>query len=95
MLSSNGSDDTHRRAKRGADSDAYTPEKTQCSLLLVADYRFFRAMGGGCYQETTNYLISLLDRVDKIFTGTEWTDPKRPEERSLTGIVEFGKIRYF
>jgi len=35
-----------------------TPTRTRCPLLLVADYRFFREMGGGDTKATINYLVS-------------------------------------
>lgn len=36
-----------------------TPTRTRCPLLLVADYRFFREMGGGDTKTTINYLVSI------------------------------------
>lgn len=50
------------RNKREADSYNYVtnPTKTRCPLLLVADYRFFREMGGGDTKTTINYLVSNL-----------------------------------
>lgn len=50
----------YRRKKRQADQYEYTPTKTRCPLLLVADYRFFQEMGGGNTKTTINYLVSLL-----------------------------------
>lgn len=47
------------RAKRQSDQYEYTPTKTRCPLLLVADYRFFQEMGGGNTKTTINYLASL------------------------------------
>lgn len=46
-----------RRVKRQADQYEYTPTKTRCPLLLVADYRFFQEMGGGNTKTTINYLV--------------------------------------
>jgi len=46
------------REKRQADQYEYTPTKTRCPLLLVADYRFFQEMGGGNTKTTINYLVS-------------------------------------
>lgn len=48
----------HNRSKRQADQYEYTPTKTRCPLLLVADYRFFQEMGGGNTKTTINYLVS-------------------------------------
>lgn len=62
------------RSKRQADQYEYTPTKTRCPLLLVADYRFFQEMGGSNTKTTINYLISLIDRVHKIYNDTIWQD---------------------
>lgn len=59
-----------KRTKRQADQYEYTPTKTRCPLLLVADYRFFQEMGGSNTKTTINYLISLIDRVHKIYNGS-------------------------
>lgn len=48
--------DKHRQ-KRQVDQYEYTPTKTRCPLLLVADYRFFLEMGGGNTKTTINYLV--------------------------------------
>jgi len=53
---------------------ALRPHKTRCPLLLVADYRFYREMGGSSNKSTINYLISLIDRVTKIYEETQWRD---------------------
>ncbi|CAG7823334.1 unnamed protein product [Allacma fusca] len=55
-------------------SHALRPHKTRCPLLLVADYRFYREMGGSSNKSTINYLISLIDRVTKIYEETQWRD---------------------
>lgn len=46
------------RAKRQADQYEYTPTKTRCPLLLVADYRFFQEMGSSNTKTTISYLVS-------------------------------------
>uniref|UniRef100_A0A8B9LQX1 ADAM metallopeptidase domain 17a n=1 Tax=Astyanax mexicanus TaxID=7994 RepID=A0A8B9LQX1_ASTMX len=50
------------------------PKKNTCTLLLVADYRFFRHMGRREESTTLNYLIELIDRVDDIYRNTSWDD---------------------
>lgn len=50
------------RNKRQADQYEYTPTKTRCPLLLVADYRFFQEMGSGNTKTTINYLV-----IKKLF----------------------------
>ncbi|CAD6993212.1 ADAM 17-like protease [Ceratitis capitata] len=75
---------THTRKKRQADQYEYTPTKTRCPLLLVADYRFFQEMGGGNTKTTINYLISLIDRVHKIYNDTVWQD--RTDQEGFKGM---------
>lgn len=48
--------ETHRE-KRQIDQYEYTPTKTRCPLLLVADYRFYQEMGGSNTKTTINYLV--------------------------------------
>lgn len=50
----------HHREKRQIDQYEYTPTKTRCPLLLVADYRFFQEMGGSNTKTTINYLVSYI-----------------------------------
>ncbi|XP_023035889.1 ADAM 17-like protease isoform X3 [Drosophila willistoni] len=74
----------HLREKRQSDQYEYTPTKTRCPLLLVADYRFFQEMGGGNTKTTINYLISLIDRVHKIYNDTVWQD--RSDQEGFKGM---------
>ena len=50
---------SEKRAKRQADQYEYTPTKTRCPLLLVADYRFFQEMGSSNTKTTISYLVKL------------------------------------
>ncbi|XP_017294723.1 disintegrin and metalloproteinase domain-containing protein 17 [Kryptolebias marmoratus] len=52
----------------------YDHKKNTCSLLLVADHRFFEHMGRGEESTTLNYLIELIDRVDDIYRNTSWDE---------------------
>lgn len=45
-----------KRVKRQSDYE-YTPTKTRCPLLLVADYRFFQEMGASNTKTTISYLV--------------------------------------
>lgn len=45
-----------KRMKRQSDYE-YTPTKTRCPLLLVADYRFFQEMGASNTKTTISYLV--------------------------------------
>ncbi|GAB6020822.1 hypothetical protein CHUAL_003479 [Chamberlinius hualienensis] len=65
----------HSRQKRQqSDGASFDPAKSRCPLLLVADYRFYQNMGGKSEKSTINYLVSLLDRVHKIYMETSWRD---------------------
>ncbi|XP_044593060.1 ADAM 17-like protease [Cotesia glomerata] len=72
------------RTKRQAETYEYTPTKTRCPLLLVADYRFYQEMGASSTKTTINYLISLIDRVHKIYNDTLWQD--RLEQDGFKGM---------
>ncbi|XP_075230695.1 ADAM 17-like protease Tace isoform X2 [Lycorma delicatula] len=80
----NSEDGIKVRAKRQSDQYEYTPTKTRCPLLLVADYRFYQEMGGSNTKTTINYLISLIDRVHKIYNDTTWQD--RQEQDGFKGM---------
>ena len=47
-----------RVKRQQAEAYNFNGDKTRCPLLLVADYRFFREMGGSNYKTTVNYLVS-------------------------------------
>jgi len=67
-----------KRVKRSSEFNFNPGEgslrQTRCPLLLVADYRFYKEMGGSNSKTTVNYLISLIDRVHKIYEDTVWRD---------------------
>ena len=47
-------------------------------------FRFFNEMGGGSSKTTVNYLISLIDRVHKIYEDTVWSD--KPDGQGFSGM---------
>lgn len=61
------------RYKRQATSPI-KPSRNTCSLLLVADYKFYQAMGQNSLSKTTTYLISLIHRIDQIYRKTQFSD---------------------
>ncbi|XP_018497623.1 ADAM 17-like protease [Galendromus occidentalis] len=65
----------------------YEPTQTRCSLLLVADHKFYENMGGKSQKGTINFIISLIDRVNKIFLDTEWKDNERQQGFRGMGFV--------
>jgi disintegrin and metalloproteinase domain-containing protein 17 len=50
-------DEVNNRVKRQTETYEYTPTKTRCPLLLVADYRFYQEMGASSTKTTINYLV--------------------------------------
>lgn len=73
------------RKKRQSDQYEYTPMKTRCPLLLVADYRFFQEMGGSNTKTTINYLVKMdlyfaviLLTIDISFNHSDLVDRPRP-----------------
>ncbi|CRK87999.1 CLUMA_CG001785, isoform A [Clunio marinus] len=76
------------RGKRQADQYEYTPTKTRCPLLLVADYRFFQEMGSSNTKTTISYLISLIDRVHKIYNDTIWQDRDADGFRGMGFVIK-------
>lgn len=79
---------SEKRTKRQADLYEYTPTKTRCPLLLVADYRFFQEMGGANTKTTISYLISLIDRVHKIYNDTIWQDRDADGFRGMGFVIK-------
>uniref|UniRef100_T1J977 ADAM 17-like protease n=1 Tax=Strigamia maritima TaxID=126957 RepID=T1J977_STRMM len=75
------------REKRQSDAYTFDSSRTRCPLLLVADYRFYQSMGGLSKKSTINYLISLIDRVHKIYHDTEWKDHARNKGFKGLGFV--------
>ncbi|XP_060790093.1 disintegrin and metalloproteinase domain-containing protein 17a isoform X2 [Neoarius graeffei] len=62
--------ETGKRVRR----QTHNHKKNTCTLLLVADYRFYKHMGREEESTTLNYLIELIDRVDDIYRNTSWDD---------------------
>lgn len=80
--------DGKSRKKRQTDQYEYTPTKTRCPLLLVADYRFFQEMGSSNTKSTISYLISLIDRVHKIYNDTVWQDRDADGFRGMGFVIK-------
>ncbi|KHN75154.1 ADAM 17-like protease [Toxocara canis] len=43
-----------------------------CPLRIVADHLFFNAIGNGSAAFSARYLINVIDRVNVLYTTTEW-----------------------
>lgn len=59
-------------------------EKSQCSLKLIADYSFYKNIGGSNDATTAKYLIELIDRVNFIFRKTVWRE--NTEDKGYSGL---------
>lgn len=57
------------------DPYGFSAAKTRCPLLLVADYRFFREMGGGSTKTTINYLVRCITYIQKCGLGFNMESP--------------------
>ncbi|XP_060068146.1 ADAM 17-like protease [Ylistrum balloti] len=64
-----------QREKRQAVSPIIGP-RTVCRLAVVADFYFFSTMGRGDRFQTSEFMISLIDRVNGYYKKTIWTDSK-------------------
>ena len=93
--------DTNERIRRKRDSfyneigigidinSDFKPSATHCSVILVADYYFYRDMGDSDIQTTTNYLVHIIDRVNNIFTNTEWSiDDSNPGFKGMGFFIK-------
>lgn len=71
-----------RRVKR--DNGA---TNTVCSLMLVADYRFFDIIGQSSATITAKYMIGVLNRVNNIYTNTDFGNNYGPLGFEIEGIL--------
>ncbi|VDN07423.1 unnamed protein product [Thelazia callipaeda] len=46
--------------------------KNRCALRVVADYQFFKTIGNGSQAFSARYLINVIDRVNALYTTTDW-----------------------
>lgn len=56
------------RSKREIYLDNKDFTRSRCPLLLVADYRFYREMGGGNSRTTINYLVNIISVIIHKFS---------------------------
>uniref|UniRef100_A0A5S6QVI5 Disintegrin domain-containing protein n=1 Tax=Trichuris muris TaxID=70415 RepID=A0A5S6QVI5_TRIMR len=77
----------HVISKRQSTQSTPWTGKNRCSLKLVADYRFHRDVGGSRVATTIRYLISLIDRVNSIYTQTIWRDSETEGGFENVGFV--------
>ncbi|XP_076807622.1 ADAM 17-like protease isoform X1 [Clavelina lepadiformis] len=61
--------DVLHRERRAAPST-----KKICRISLIADHRFYTVMGNSSRLETMYYLINLIERVNKIYKTTNWSE---------------------
>lgn len=56
-------------------------ERTRCTLHLVVDYLFYKNIGNHDSLTTINYLLALIDRVNRIYMATEWETDEEDGKR--------------
>ncbi|KAH9383721.1 hypothetical protein HPB48_025487 [Haemaphysalis longicornis] len=72
---------SHVQKRQAMEPYHWEPVQTRCSLLLN--------MGGRNLKSTINFLITLIDRVNKIFLDTEWRDSERhPGFRGMGFVIQ-------
>jgi disintegrin and metalloproteinase domain-containing protein 17 len=74
------------RDKRSYES-TFGEDRTRCNLRLVADYHFFNDQGKDV-KAVVSHLISVIDRINKIYLETEFADVASGES-SLKGYGFF------
>uniref|UniRef100_A0A915PKI1 Peptidase M12B domain-containing protein n=1 Tax=Setaria digitata TaxID=48799 RepID=A0A915PKI1_9BILA len=47
-------------------------QKNRCTLRVVADFRFFKTIGNNSQAFSARYLINVIDRVNLLYTATDW-----------------------
>ena len=85
----------HRVKRQQAEAYNFNGEKTRCPLLLVADYRFFKEMGGSNYKTTVNYLVCVTPAsvsYHSSYLSIQYTSysiytPHTPHLLSITDIL--------
>ena len=77
-----------RREKREIRSicELYNKKENTCQVKLVADYKFFRSIGGGSEQATVHYIVQVMNRVNDIYTRTCWDSIGRGIGVQVKGI---------
>ncbi|OUC44886.1 Disintegrin [Trichinella nativa] len=79
--------DSFRTLQKRQALDNWQNVKNRCSLKLVADYHFYREVGGSSTATTVRYLINLIDRVNTIYTRTVWRDNESDDGFTDIGFV--------
>lgn len=76
-----------RRTKRSQNYIVAEPQrKNRCSLLLVVDTLFYRHVGRQSIPTTVNYVLGLIDRVNKIYMNTTWSNDGDQESEPYNQI---------
>uniref|UniRef100_A0A914V897 ADAM 17-like protease n=1 Tax=Plectus sambesii TaxID=2011161 RepID=A0A914V897_9BILA len=63
---------SYARAKREAEPVHEGVVKNRCPLKVVADYRFYETIGNRSTAFSARYLINMIDRVNALYTQTDW-----------------------
>ncbi|KAK0393898.1 hypothetical protein QR680_000459 [Steinernema hermaphroditum] len=75
------------RQKRQLDVDAEPVKLSRCPIKLVADYTFYQVIGHGNIAYTSRYLISMIERVNSIFTKVDFGIDTRGQHLIGIGLM--------
>ncbi|XP_060601438.1 ADAM 17-like protease, partial [Ruditapes philippinarum] len=62
----------HESHRYKRETSPYLAERTTCQLMVVADYMFYRHMGGSSARATALYLINVIQFVNTIYRHTQF-----------------------
>uniref|UniRef100_A0A9J2PF18 Peptidase M12B domain-containing protein n=1 Tax=Ascaris lumbricoides TaxID=6252 RepID=A0A9J2PF18_ASCLU len=74
---------SRKRPKRFSE----TIYKNRCPLRVVADHLFFNAIGNGSSAFSARYLINVIDRVNALYTTTEWGEDEQGRRLNNMGFM--------
>lgn len=76
----------NRRAKREMDDTDIRKPQTRCNLYLVADHFFYLHMNKEL-KATISFMVTAIDRINKMFLDTPFGEPESPDFMTGLGFV--------
>ena len=65
-----------------------------CSLHLIADHLFHRAVGRARISATVAYMTNIVSQVDRVYRGTTWGDGGRQFRNIGVHIANVGGVQW-
>ncbi|XP_046854378.1 ADAM 17-like protease [Xenia sp. Carnegie-2017] len=62
--------------------------KRDCSLALVADYRYYKHIGRNSKKKTLYSMVGVINRVDQIFRNTDWSDDDKDPYKDFGFVIK-------